>query len=65
MSCPMTKDVPLTSAEIKRFCDNGCSVDCDKLLADHLKKKNRIIKPIEAANGEPIDDNHDIVYFSR
>lgn len=41
MSCPMTKDVPLTSKEITKFCDLGCSVDCEKELLKLLARKKR------------------------
>lgn len=40
MSCPMTKDVPLTDEEIAKFCNLGCSVDCDKFLAEYIEKRD-------------------------
>lgn len=42
MGCPMTEDVPLTNAEIERFCNKGCSVDCEKFLDEYLKKIKRV-----------------------
>lgn len=38
-SCPMNKDIPLTEAEVKRFCKDGCSPSCNEELAELLQKK--------------------------
>lgn len=38
MACPMTKDVPLTDKQVEYFCKDGCSVICDELLKEYLKK---------------------------
>lgn len=38
-SCPMNKDIPLTEAEVKRFCKEGCSPSCNEELAELLQKK--------------------------
>lgn len=37
--CPMNKDIPLTEAEVKKFCKDGCSPSCGEELAELLQKK--------------------------
>jgi len=41
-NCPMTKDVPLSDAEVKRFCDLGCSVVCGEELKKLLRLKSKM-----------------------
>jgi ParB-like chromosome segregation protein Spo0J len=38
--CPMNNNLPLTEAEVKRFCDKGCSPSCGEELGELLQKKN-------------------------
>lgn len=47
--CPMlTTDIiercGLSDDFVKRFCDNGCSVECGKILEDLLRKKGRLCR---------------------
>lgn len=44
----MTKDVQMTDEEIAKFCNLGCSVDCDKFLAEYIEKRDK--KKAQAIN---------------
>ena len=36
--CPMFDDVPLSMAQIKRFCDEGCCPSCLQILMSRLNR---------------------------
>lgn len=38
MDCPMSINVPLTEGQIKYFCSQGCSSECDKFLEEYIKR---------------------------
>ena len=42
--CPTFDDVPLSMAQIKRFCDEGCCSNCPQILMSRL---NRVCKDTE------------------
>ncbi|MHC1718510.1 MAG: hypothetical protein AB9883_07635 [Acidaminococcaceae bacterium] len=56
MSCPMTKDVPLTDDEIAKFCNLGCSVDCDKFLAEYIEKRDAKKMQVVNVNAQVIPE---------
>lgn len=56
MSCPMTKDVPLTDEEIAKFCNLGCSVDCDKFLAEYIEKRDAKKMQVVNVNAQVIPE---------
>jgi len=42
--CPMSKYPELTEKQVERFCNDGCSVECDKFLEEYvtnLKKRGK------------------------
>ncbi len=41
MSCPMRKWLDLTDNEVERFCNLGCSVICEELLEEYLRKRDK------------------------
>lgn len=41
MTCPMSKSAPLTESQIRKFCEGGCSIDCDKLLKEYIERLKR------------------------
>lgn len=38
MTCPITKETPLTENQIKNFCKLGCCPICEELLEEYIKK---------------------------
>lgn len=43
MACNIEK-FNMTEAQIKRWCEDGCSVDCSKLLAHKYALKNELLE---------------------
>lgn len=44
MGCPMNKDTPLTDAQIRKFCNLGCSVICEEEYIKYINKLKRLGK---------------------
>lgn len=37
MTCPMTKNLPITENQSKNFCKHGCSIDCEKIFNEKFR----------------------------